>query len=238
MSTLTGRLTSHATSSTPHAEVRATRALLRPACKMSPMPATRRSGTVYYEGRYRPFWRPTVAAGWAPFTAGRWSAYYGDQCWIPYEPFGYVTHHNGNWVYAGNFWYWAPPVVSVQVGIGPMLGLGFGWYPGRVGWIHSGVNIGWIPLAPFEPYYCHRRWGPRTVVVWLCSPRAKTPLPQAIGAGSVSEPFRRSRQRTITEITNTTETSSRIPARPWEQHVMHNYYTSGASRVTTPGAKY
>lgn len=120
---------------------------------------------VYYEGRYRPFWRPTVAAGWAPFTAGRWSAYYGDQCWIPYEPFGYVTHHYGNWVYAGNFWYWAPPVVSVQVGIGPFLGLGFGWYPGRVGWIHSGVNIGWIPLAPFEPYYCHRRWGPRTVVV-------------------------------------------------------------------------
>ena len=121
---------------------------------------------VYYEGQYRWFWRPlSVSAGWAPFTAGRWTVYYGDNCWIPYEPFGYVTHHYGNWLYAGNFWYWAPPVVSVGVNIGPFLGIGFGWYPGRVGWIHSGINIGWIPLAPFEPYYCNRRWGPRSLVV-------------------------------------------------------------------------
>lgn len=120
---------------------------------------------VYYEGQYRRFWRPTVAVGWAPFTVGRWSVYYGDNCWIPYEPFGYVTHHYGNWIYAGNFWYWAPPVVGVQVSAGPLLGIGFGWYPGRVGWIHSGINVGWVPLAPFEPYYCHRRWGPRNLVV-------------------------------------------------------------------------
>ena len=120
---------------------------------------------VYYEGQYRRFWRPTVSAGWAPFTAGRWSVYYGDNCWIPNEPFGYVTHHYGNWVYAGNFWYWAPPVVGVQVGLGPFLGIGFGWYPGRVGWIHSGIHVGWVPLAPFEPYYCHRRWGSRNLVV-------------------------------------------------------------------------
>lgn len=120
---------------------------------------------VYYEGQYRRFWRPTVSAGWAPFTAGRWSVYYGDNCWIPHEPFGYVTHHYGNWIYSGNFWYWAPPVVGVQVSLGPLLGIGFGWYPGRVGWIHSGVHVGWVPLAPFEPYYCHRRWGPRNLVV-------------------------------------------------------------------------
>ena len=120
---------------------------------------------VYYEGQYRRFWRPTVAAGWAPFTAGRWTVYYGDNCWVPYEPFGYVTHHYGNWLYAGNFWYWAPPVVGVQVGIAPLLGIGFGWYPGRVGWISSGINVGWIPLAPFEPYYCNRYWGPRNLVV-------------------------------------------------------------------------
>ena len=120
---------------------------------------------VYYEGQYRRFWRPRVSAGWAPFTAGRWSVYYGDNCWVPYEPFGYVTHHYGNWLYANNFWYWAPPVVGVQVGIGPLLGIGFGWYPGRVGWIHSGVNVGWVPLAPFEPYYSNRRWGSRNLVV-------------------------------------------------------------------------
>lgn len=121
---------------------------------------------VYYEGQYRWFWRPVhVSAGWAPFTVGRWTVYYGDNCWIPYEPFGYVTHHYGNWVYAGNFWYWAPPVVSVGVSFGPFLGIGYGWYPGRVGWIYSGSNVGWVPLAPFEPYYCRRWWGPRNVVV-------------------------------------------------------------------------
>jgi hypothetical protein len=121
---------------------------------------------VPYEGRERWFWRPTtVAIGWSPFTVGRWTDWYGDQTWIPAEPFGYVTHHYGNWVYVGNYWYWAPPVVSVRVGV-PLLDVGFHWYPGRVSWIHTGTYVGWVPLAPFETYYCYRRWGgPHAVVV-------------------------------------------------------------------------
>ena len=121
---------------------------------------------VYYQGTERWFWRPvTVVAGWGPFTVGRWTDWYGDQTWIPAEPFGYVTHHYGNWVYVGNTWYWAPPVVSVRVGM-PFLDVGFHWYPGRVSWIHTGVYVGWVPLAPYETYYCYRPWGgPRTVVV-------------------------------------------------------------------------
>ena len=68
---------------------------------------------VYYDGRYRKLWRPTaVAAGWQPFTGGRWTVWYGDNVWIPEEPFGYVTHHYGNWVYVNSAWYWAPPVKS------------------------------------------------------------------------------------------------------------------------------
>ena len=122
--------------------------------------------SVPYEGSSRWFWRPTtVAVGWSPFTVGRWTEWYGDQCWIPAEPFGYVTHHYGNWVYTRNSWYWAPPVVSVRVGL-PLLNIGFFWYPGRVSWIHSGTYVGWVPLAPRETYYSHRRWGgPRDVVV-------------------------------------------------------------------------
>ena len=121
---------------------------------------------VSYEGEPRRFWRPTtVAVGWSPFTVGRWTDWYGDQCWIPEEPFGYVTHHYGNWVYARNNWYWAPPVVSVRVGL-PFLNIGFFWYPGRVSWIHRDTYVGWVPLAPRETYYSHRRWGgPRDVVV-------------------------------------------------------------------------
>ena len=122
---------------------------------------------VYYEGDYRHMWRPTrVDPGWRPFTAGRWSVYYGDNCWIPDEPFGYVTHHYGSWVFVESFrtWYWLPPVTRV-VADTPRFLIGFGWYPGRVGWIHSGPSIGWVPLAPDEVYYGYRPWGHRTVIV-------------------------------------------------------------------------
>ena len=122
---------------------------------------------VYYEGAYRYFWRPVhVGIGWAPFTVGRWMLWYGDHCWIPAERFGYVTHHYGNWVLVKGIWHWAPPVVRARISLGPpFFNIGFAWYPGRVAWIHSGVHIGWVPLAPFEPYYSHRRWGRRSVVV-------------------------------------------------------------------------
>jgi hypothetical protein len=120
---------------------------------------------VPYEGTERWFWRPRVAVGWSPFTVGRWTEWYGDQTWIPAEPFGYVTHHYGNWVYARNYWYWAPPVASVRIGL-PLLDVGFFWYPGRVSWIHSGAYVGWVPLAPRETYYSYRHWGgPHAVVV-------------------------------------------------------------------------
>ncbi len=122
---------------------------------------------VYYEGEYHELWRPTrVDPDWRPFTAGRWTMYYGDNCWIPDEPFGYVTHHYGSWVYVESFgaWYWAPPVHRGRVG-DPSVNISFGWYPGRVGWIHSGASVGWIPLAPTEVYYGYRHWGHRTVLV-------------------------------------------------------------------------
>ena len=122
---------------------------------------------VYYEGEYQPMWRPSaVDPGWSPYTEGRWTVYYGDNCWIPSEPFGYVTHHYGSWVWVESFrrWYWMPPTVR-SVGPAPRLFIAFGWYPGRVGWMHSGSAIGWIPLAPDEPYYGHRPWGPRVVVI-------------------------------------------------------------------------
>ena len=89
----------------------------------------------------------------------------GTRDWNPAEPFGYVTHHYGNWIYARNYWYWAPPVVSVLVGLS-LLDIGFFWYPGRVSWIHRDAYVGWVPLAPRETYYSYRNWGgPHGVVV-------------------------------------------------------------------------
>jgi hypothetical protein len=113
--------------------------------------------TVNYEGKERHFWRPTRASSeWAPFTAGRWTEYYGDSTWVPDEPFGYATHHYGNWVYVNNAWYWGPPET---------VGGGLRWYPGRVAWIGSGEDVGWVPLAPNEPYYSHHAWGPAATVI-------------------------------------------------------------------------
>jgi hypothetical protein len=117
--------------------------------------------SVPYEGSSRWFWRPTtVSMGWSPFTTGRWTDWNGDQVWIPAEPFGYVTHHYGNWIYVRNSWYWAPPVVRERVGL-PLLDIDFSWSPGRVSWIHHDNYVGWVPLAPRETYYSHRNWGGR-----------------------------------------------------------------------------
>lgn len=113
--------------------------------------------TVNYNGKERRLWRPTrVSSSWAPFTEGRWTEYYGDNTWIPAEPFGHVTHHYGNWVYVNNVWCWGPPVA---------VGFGVNWYPGRVAWIGSGACMGWVPLAPGEPYYSHYSWGPAAVLL-------------------------------------------------------------------------
>jgi len=117
---------------------------------------------VRYEGRYRKLWRPTgIAAGWQPFTVGRWTVWSRDNVWIPEESFGYVTHHYGNWVFVNSAWYWAPPE-KVRAG---NIGRRICWYPGRVSWIHSDAHVGWVPLAPAETYYAHNYWGPGSFVV-------------------------------------------------------------------------
>lgn len=115
---------------------------------------------VHYDGARRFRWRPRVAAGWSPFRHGRWTVWFGAHVWIPFEPFGYVTHHYGHWSHIGGTWYWAPP----RQGKHPRTVPEINWHPGRVGWIHSGVHIGWFPLGPREIYYGHRRWGPHTRV--------------------------------------------------------------------------
>ena len=113
---------------------------------------------VNYEGRDYQAWTPVgVDSDWAPYTVGRWTDYYGDNAWIPDEPFGYVTMHYGNWLWANGGWCWVPPAVGVGVTVG--------WFPGRVGWLYSNADVGWFPLAIGEPYYSHHRWGGGAVVV-------------------------------------------------------------------------
>ncbi|MGH7756185.1 MAG: DUF6600 domain-containing protein [Vulcanimicrobiaceae bacterium] len=111
---------------------------------------------------YGQVWAPTgTPTGWAPYTDGRWvwEGYYG-WTWVSYEPWGWAPYHYGRWFFAnGVGWVWAPGPVYVR----PV------WQPALVAFFTIGGggfsagfgNIGWVPLAPFEPF--HPWWGPRFV---------------------------------------------------------------------------
>ena len=106
-------------------------------------------------------WRPGyVVSNWSPYYYGRWmwTPYYG-WTWVSYEPWGWAPYHYGRWFHTAGWgwvWWpgayavtpiWAPAYVSFFVGGGRWAGsLGFG----------SGA-VGWIPLAPHEPYYGFNR---------------------------------------------------------------------------------
>ncbi len=115
------------------------------------------------DGSYGQVWVPyDVAAGWAPYRDGRWvwEDYYG-WTWVAAEPWGWAPYHYGSWYHSPAYgWAWYPPrpayyapvwqpalVAFISFGSGSWGGLGFG----------IGSGIGWVPLAPFEPY--HPWWG-------------------------------------------------------------------------------
>lgn len=117
------------------------------------------SGDWVYNAPYGYVWAPRVAAGWAPYRAGRWSwlDWYG-WSWVSHDPWGWAPYHYGRWFNAGGRWcwwpgafgprhFWSPALVSF-IGFGRRIGVGIGF-----GW----GNIGWVPLAPFETY--NRWWG-------------------------------------------------------------------------------
>lgn len=109
---------------------------------------------------YGMVWRPRVAGGWAPYRHGRWAwvDYWGWN-WVSYDPWGWAPFHYGRWFNSpGVGWCWYPggfsrhfysPAVVGWFGFGNV-GVGFGF-----------GNVGWVPLAPFEPFYpwWGGRWG-------------------------------------------------------------------------------
>jgi hypothetical protein len=122
-----------------------------------------------YHGRwvhvapYGMVWSPYgVGAGWAPYRHGRWVwvDWYG-WTWVSYDSWGWAPFHYGRWFHHGPYgwcWYpgprysrhyWRPALVAFfGVGVGPVhVGVGFG-------------RIGWVPLAPYEPYH---RWYGRNI---------------------------------------------------------------------------
>jgi uncharacterized protein DUF6600/FecR-like protein len=106
---------------------------------------------------YGRVWAPSVGPDWAPYRSGRWvwEDWYG-WTWVDYEPWGWAPFHYGRWFWgAGNGWcwypggfyaphYWSPALVA-------FFGFGGGGFGFNVGFGFGG--FGWVPLAPFEPFY-------------------------------------------------------------------------------------
>jgi hypothetical protein len=120
-------------------------------------------GRWVWDPAYGYVWVPDVNGDWAPYRDGRWSYidYYG-WSWVSYDPWGWAPYHYGRW-YRGNLgWAWYP---------GPLASRYY-WHPAQVGFFGWGSpgfgmsvgfgfgNVGWVPLAPHEPF---RPWYGRNV---------------------------------------------------------------------------
>ncbi|WP_374429422.1 DUF6600 domain-containing protein [Ideonella dechloratans] len=103
---------------------------------------------------YGVVWQPlVVSAGWAPYRYGRWMwvAPWG-WTWVDDAPWGFAPFHYGRWVYWGTRWVWVPGNYVRRPVYAPAL---VGWVGGS-GWsvsINAGPpTVGWVPLAPMEPF--------------------------------------------------------------------------------------
>lgn len=104
---------------------------------------------------YGRVWRPAVDAEWAPYRAGRWAwvDYYG-WTWVSYDPWGWAPYHYGRWFSDPRFgWCWWPGPAYGHTYWRPALVAFFGWGGGHGGFGFGFGNVGWVPLAPFEPFH-------------------------------------------------------------------------------------
>jgi hypothetical protein len=101
---------------------------------------------------YGSVWYPsTVYVGWAPYTYGYWN-WVGPWgwTWIDYAPWGFAPFHYGRWVWIGGRWAWCPGYWGTR----PMYAPGLVGWVGGAGFVVGGrPMVGWVPLAPNEPYY-------------------------------------------------------------------------------------
>ena len=92
-----------------------------------------RHGAWYYETEVGHVWRPYVAAGWQPYSNGRWTWSVFGWTWVPYESWGWAPSHYGRWGFTSALgWYWIP---------------GATWAPAWVSWAVGGDYVGWCPLG-------------------------------------------------------------------------------------------
>ncbi len=133
-------------------------------------------GSWVHVSSYGWVWQPRVAVGWAPYRYGRWTwvDWYG-WSWVSYDPWGWAPYHYGRWFHHGGRWRWWPGRPHVRHHWSPGLVAFFGWNSHRGFSLGVSVgfgNVGWVPLAPYEPfhpwygrgYYRGYRGGNRTYI--------------------------------------------------------------------------
>jgi len=110
-------------------------------------------------------WLPlAVQADWAPYSQGRWAwVRPWGWTWVDNAPWGFAPFHYGRWVSWRNRWCWVPGAYVARPVYAPALvawvgGGGFG-----VSVQIGGPTVGWVPLAPREPYRPYYRVSPRYV---------------------------------------------------------------------------
>ncbi|MCC6390697.1 MAG: hypothetical protein IT167_08845 [Bryobacterales bacterium] len=110
-------------------------------------------GDWVYDAPYGYVWTPRVAVDWAPYRYGRWSwiDYYGWN-WVSYDPWGWAPYHYGRWYQGPRGWCWWPGAIHSRHYWSPGL-VAFVGFGGGAGVSVGFGNVGWVPLAPFEPYH-------------------------------------------------------------------------------------
>jgi hypothetical protein len=101
-----------------------------------------RHGTWAQDPTWGAVWYPdSVASDWAPYRHGHWEsiAPWGPT-WIDDAPWGFAPFHYGRWTMAGARWCWVPGPIGPRPVYAPAL----------VGFVGSGANRAWYPLAPGE----------------------------------------------------------------------------------------
>ncbi len=114
---------------------------------------------------YGEVWYPPVQANYVPYRDGHWAfvAPWG-WTWVDDAPWGFAPFHYGRWARIHDRWGWVPvePGVQIEVSARPVyapalvtfIGFGAGVAVGAaLASGHGGGSVGWVPLAPGEPYH-------------------------------------------------------------------------------------
>jgi hypothetical protein len=124
-----------------------------------------RNGRWEQHPEYGAVWLPlTVAAGWAPYSDGRWTwVQPWGWTWVDNARWGFAPFHYGRWAFWRSAWCWVPGAYVARPVYAPALVAWAGGRPGngvRIGVHINGPSAGWLPLAPRQAYVPHHAVSP------------------------------------------------------------------------------